>query len=795
MLRNYLLITFRSLVKNKMYIFINVLGMGIAIACCIVAYLNWDFNESFDEQHEKAASVYRIQFWREFQDQTTRHGIAPMPLGNIIRENFGEVDAVVRIIPEWTTIRMGDELFSTRMQYADSSFFDVFTVPLKYGAYVDFKNKSNVFISDEVARKYFNREDIVGMQITQLINDKPREFTVGGVFKKFPKNSSFNFDIIALWDNYWDTNTDPDQSETSWSRWNTTFLYVKDPSRISLIADRLKQYVEPQNKALEDFKVREYYLENFVGNAKRSRLTPDLYDNWLRGGMPPAAVVGPGVMAILLLLLACFNFTNTSIAVSSRRLKEIGIRKVLGGVRSNLIFQFMGENLLLCFFAMVVGLVLAELLVPAYDSLWPWIDLNLDYSENAGMLMFLFALLFITAIIAGSYPSFYITSFEPVGILKGKMKIGGTNWFTRMLLCLQFVISLIGIVMGLAFYENANYQKNYDLGYATTGVISVWINGENDFNTYRDALSSNKDIELIAGTRHHVANWWDDGPVTYKDIVREVDIMYTGDDYAKAMDMKFIAGRNFQKDSETDRKESVIVSEKFVRDFGWADDAVGRRLVWKDSVQLYVIGVVKDIYSRALWAPIRPTMIRYVSPNEYKQMVVKTSPENMASVNEFMEDKWKEVFPNGVYSGQFIDQNLQETHDVNNNVLKMFLFMGVVAALMSVTGLFTLVSLNIIRKMKEIGVRKVLGASLINITSVINVEFAIILGVAGVAGSLGGYLMTDMLMSSIWTYYMKMNFIIIGLSVLVMFIMAALTVGFKTVSTASMNPVNTLRDE
>lgn len=795
MIRNYFLITLRSLMKNKTYIFINVFGMGIAIACCIVAYLNWDFNEKFDAQHEHAASIYRVQFWREFQGQTTRHGTAPMPMGNIIKQNFADVDKVVRLIHRWGTIRVGDELFSTRIQYADSGFFEVFTVPLKQGTYADYKNKSNVFINDEVARKYFGREDVVGERITQIIENKPKEFIVGGVFQKFPSNSSFDFEIITLWDNYGDVSVHTEQTETNWSRWNTTFLYIKDPSRVTAVSQALSQFIEPQNKASEDFKVSEYYLENFVGNAKRARIGIPLYDNWLKSGMPHSAVVGPSIMAILLLLLACFNFTNTSIAVSSRRLKEIGIRKVLGGLRRNLVFQFMGENLLLCALAMIVGVALAELLVPAYDSLWPWLDLDLNYSENAGILIFIFSLLVITAIIAGSYPSFYITSFEPVGILKGKLKIGGTNWFTRVLLCLQFIISLMGIVMGIGFIENAEYQKDYDLGYATSGVISVWVNSEGEYTTYRDALSSNKDIKFIGGTRHHVANWWDEGPIKYNDIVREVDILNVGEDYLQAMDIKFINGRNFKKDSETDRVESVIVSEKFVQDFGWTDDPVGKRLVWKDTVQLYVIGIVKDIYSRALWAPIRPTMIRCISPAEYRQVIVSTTPDKVASINDFMKEKWKEVFPNGVYSSEFIEEELQETHSINNNVIKMFLFMGIVAAIMSVTGLYTLVSLNILKKMKEIGVRKVLGASLSNITGVINLEFAIILTAAGAVGSLGGYLLTDMLMSSIWSYYLKMNFVIIGLSLLIMFVMAALTVGFKTVTTASMNPVHTLRDE
>ncbi|MBK7651213.1 MAG: ABC transporter permease [Flammeovirgaceae bacterium] len=221
--------------------------------------------------------------------------------------------------------------------------------------------------------------------------------------------------------------------------------------------------------------------------------------------------------------------------------------------------------------------------------------------------------------------------------MKGKAKFGGTNWFTRILLGGQFVISLLSIIMGVAFYNNGEYQKDYDLGFATKGIISVWVNNEGGFNTYRDALSTNKEIELIAGTRHHIANGWYNDPVRYESVEREVDIFDIGDNYFEAMDMELVAGRNFQRNSETDRKESVLVTEELVKQFGWTDNPIGKRLVWMDTVQLYVVGVIKNIYARALFNPIQPLMVRYTTPEKYQQLVVKVEPRKLSSVNEFME--------------------------------------------------------------------------------------------------------------------------------------------------------------
>jgi ABC-type antimicrobial peptide transport system permease subunit len=801
MIKNYLLITFRNLMKNKLFILINVFGMGLAIACCITAYLNWGYSTNWDKVHDKAENVYRVQFWREFQGKRDRFGITPMPLGSYIKQNSREVNKTVRYMSSYCDMRIGDEVFGDQMAYADSSFFDLFTFPLKHGVYSNFFDKGKVFVSDEMAKKYFNKEDVVGQSLTQIVLGadgvrRPKEFEIGGVFKKPPQNNSFGFDVITLFDNFWEVNLDKDLSETSWKKWaHVLFLKIDDPAQVALVTKQLQQYVEPQNKVREDFKIKEYYLENFVGSMQRNRANPRLDSDYLGGGIPDEAVTVPAIMAGLLLLLACFNFTNTSIAISGKRLKEIGIRKVMGGMRQQLIIQFLGENLILCFFGMLVGLLMAEWMVPAYDNMWTWLELKLSYTEHAGFLLFLVGLLLITALIAGSYPAFYITSFEPVSILKGKAKFGGTNWFTRILLGGQFVISLLAIIMGVAFYQNGEYQKNYDLGYATHGVISAWVNNQGSFNTYRDALASNKDIRLIAGTRHHVANSRYNDPVKYESIEREVDIMDIGDNYLEVMDMTLLSGRKFQKDSETDRKESILVTEEFVKQYGWKDNPIGKRVVWMDTVQLYVVGVVKNVYTQALWGPIQPLMLRYANKDKYQQLLVKTEPTKMASVNEYMEKKWKEVFPNTLYSGQWIDQELQETNEINSNVSVMFAFLGFFAALMTGIGLFTLVSLNIEKKMKEIGVRKVLGASVANISGVINFEFMVNLGIATVLGGTAGYFAADLLMDSIWEYYMKLNVFTLMLSVSVMIVVAVAAVGYKTISTAMLNPTKTLRDE
>ncbi|MBY0435403.1 MAG: ABC transporter permease [Cyclobacteriaceae bacterium] len=791
MLRNYFLVTLRSLSKKKLFVFINIIGMGLAVALSIVAYLNWDFRNRWDSDQRNAENIYRIQFAHDNEGQEDHYAKTPLPLSENIKTNISDVQVTARIIIDYTHLRVNEEVFSPYIFYADSSFFEMFDLALTHGDINSFKDKSKIFISDELALRYFNTEDVVGKPITQINNRIPKEFEIGGVFKKRPYNSSFRFDVITRWENQWDTYADHTPQDSDWKKSASTFVLIKDSQRVSVVAEQLQRYVEDQNKARPDLKAKKYYLQRFAG-IQDAR---DLKDDDLWWGAPKAVVIIPAIMSALLLLLACFNFTNTSIALSSQRLKEISIRKVMGGLRKQLVVQFLGENLLLCLLGFAAGLFIAELLVPAYDSLWWWLDLDLSYTQNKGIFIFLFGLLLFTGLLAGSYPAFYITSFEPISILKGKTKFGGASWLTKTLLAGQFSISLVTIIFAIAFFHNAHYQQDFDLGFSKTGVISISVENESAFTIYRDALSGNEDIVKIAGTKDHIANSFYTGTVKYESMEKQVDIMDVGDDYLSALDIKILTGRGFSKDSQTDLTESVIITEEFIKRFGWTDNPIGKRVVWQDTAQFFVIGVTKDLYARSLFSPIEPMMIRYILPHQYTQLVASTAPGKMQSVDAFMKQKWQKLFPNLNYESQFIDNQMSDTNTTNKNVIIIFGFIGFFAGLLSFTGLFTLVSLTILKRTSEIGIRKILGASVLGLVHEISFEFVVVLGVASLLGGVIGYSMVDFSMDAAWEYYEKVGISTIITSIGAMLLLAALTTGFKTINAARMNPVKNLRTE
>lgn len=790
MLKNFFLITVRNLMKNKVFIFINVFGMGIAIACCIVAYFNWEFNDRFDTHHKNAPTVYRVGSIREFEGQRELFGHVPVPLGAAIKQNIPDVEKTVRMSWSWSDFKVEDNVFRAELSYVDPDFFNVFSFEFVNGDPAGLKDKSKVFLSEELALKLFGSVEVTGKSLTQVNGPLLKEFEVGGVFKRQPANSSFDRQSYTHYDNYYDDAKDV--TETDWKTRNTLFVKIDDPARVMSVHKQLQAYLENNNKVREDFIIREFVLDPFVGMARRDEIN----DTWsmTHSSSPNAAVVSPIIMAVLVLLIACFNMTNTAIAISSRRLKEIGIRKVMGSVRIQIIFQFIGETLFVCFLALIVGLFLGEVLLTSWNALWENMKLTSHYFDTPGFLIFLVSVLLFTGLVAGSYPAFYISHFEPVSILKGKLRFGGTNNFTRTLLVLQYSFSLIAIIFAIAFYQNSKFQRDFDLGFDNKGVILAYVSGKSEFDTYRHAIEQNKDILGIAGSAHSIFSSRYNDPVKHESKQFEVDIIDVGDEYIKTMGLHLVEGRDFQKDSETDRKESVIITEKLARDFGW-DKPIGKELIWMDTVRLFVVGVVKDVYTQGLWREMDPMMIRYTSPEKYSHVIVNVPMNKIVEVNKFMEKEWKQIFPNRLYNGRFLNEVMVEATTVNDNIVKTFVFLGIVALLLSATGLYTLVSLNIIRKTKEIGVRKVMGASIANITRIINTEFVIMLIISSVLGSAASFYFVELLMDSIWDYYQPASTFTVIISVSVLFLISGLAVGYKIFSAASVNPVNSLRVE
>jgi putative ABC transport system permease protein len=586
MIKNFLLITLRGMMKNKLFVIINVFGMGIAIACCVVAFLAYEHDATFNRVHTNRSSIYRVSAMREFDGVVTRFGYASVPLGDIIDKTFQDVDGSARYIRSWSDLKRGDDLFSVNLNYTDPDFFQMFSWEFIKGNNAGLKDKTSVIISEVMAVRLFGSpDDAYGKTITQIHGVGEKEFKITGIFRDAPANSSFyrrEGCAYTTFENYRDVH--PGFREDDWRQECSLFIQVTDPSRVDAVRKQLQSYLGNHNHVRKDFQLRAFALDPFTSMADRDRAEGVQTHTW--DAPPLSAIMGSIVMAILLLLIACFNLTNTAIAISSRRLKEIGIRKVMGSMRVQLIGQFIGETTFICFLAMMIGIGITDLLIEGWNIVTGNnIYLTSSYFSNPSVLVFLAVVLLFTGVVAGSYPAFYISKFQPVTILKGKLKFGGTNNFTRILLGLQFAFSLIAIVNAIGFFQNAQFQKNYDLGFDIRGSVTATLDDPRAFDTYRNALQENPGILSIAGARNGILSSPGHEPVRSGSQEVEVDIIEVGENYVHTMDLDIVHGRDFITDSETDRQASVLITQNMASLFGW-DDALGKEIIWRDSVRL-----------------------------------------------------------------------------------------------------------------------------------------------------------------------------------------------------------------
>jgi ABC-type antimicrobial peptide transport system permease subunit len=554
----------------------------------------------------------------------------------------------------------------------------------------------------------------------------------------------------------------------------------------------LKRYLPIQNKAREDFRINRFTLVPLkeVGTNTRKILSSGLFPS-----PPPAALIAPPLMALFILLIACFNFANTSRATFSNRLKEIGLRKTFGGQRKQLVTQFMFETFIICFMAILMSLAFAEFLVPAYSNLWAFMSIKITFSRHAFFWVFLLLLMLLTGFISGVYPAFYVSSFSPIAVLKGDSIFKGSSKLSIVLLTLQFTFSVMALVMGIVFVMNAEYQKTLDLGYDRDKLIVVPIAPEY-FTSFRNEVLSNPKIISAEGTQNHIGFGGYRRPIKDEEKQLEVDVLDIGPTYAQTMGLRLVAGRLFDESrSAADRtNSSIVINQKLVKDFGWKE-AVGQTITLYDTTTLTVIGVVMDFYLNGLWREIEPAILR-LSPNEqYGVLVVRANPEDLPDVLGYLDLEWKKRTKNFYFTGSLQEDTMQEEKDINGSIMKGNIFLAITATLLSLIGMYNLVSLDIIKRTKEIGIRKIHGAPISLIMFLASKKFLMILIVSSLIGCAGGYYMSIMLLDSIWDYFVAIKFGMLIFVTTIMFVATILTIIFKIVRASMKNPVVSLRYE
>lgn len=787
MLNNYRKVAFRNFYKNKTYVSINVLSMSIGLACCIVAYLNYQHNVTFDEQHEQIDSIYRINYSQQDNTRLRNYGVVPTPISEYSKD-LVYVENVSQYIEWHGNVVVDDNYFDVSMGYVTSNFLDVFTFPLLSGYKNALNTRSSVIISSNLAIRLFGNEDVIGESLIHIHQGKELIFTIEGVLNKIPSNSSIQIDALTNIENFPD-----DDVLGEWQKYSTTFLSISNPSHITSIEKQIQNFAL-KNAPILDNQVKEnYYLDPLKGMASRAEENNVIGP--LEVSFPWAMELVPVIISALILLIACMTFTNTSIASASSRLKEIGIRKVMGGQKSQVTFQFLTESIFVCLMAIVIAIPISRYLAKEFNQLLPFLDIELLLSNNIGFFLFLFGLLLIAGIISGGYPALYLSKFQPSIILKGNLKYKSVGRLTKVLLTSQFAFSMLTITASIFFIRNAQYQNNIDLGFDTEKTIVVRFGDRNEaYSPLFNALKMNPRIQKLSGSVDHVGRRYHTATVKHEGEEFAIVGLDVGPNYLETVDLELIRGRDFDEKRSSDFRESIIVNEKLVLSRGW-EDPIGKELIYEDSLSYSVIGVVKDFYFDAFNSPVQPLWIRMKNPSEYNYLIAQTSTTLVPSVIEEIKLTWRELFNDDIRDIRPGEYARNEAQLINSIILKIMIFMGSIAAIMSMVGFYSLVSLNLFSKMKEIGVRKVLGSSTLSVARVVNKEYIFILLVGISSGSIASYFIIPQLMNSIWATYATSTIGTTFISIIAMLLTCILTVSIRVLRAAGKSPVLLLKDE
>jgi putative ABC transport system permease protein len=807
MIRNYLKIAFRNLIKHKAYSAINITGLAIGIVCCMIILLYIGHELSYDKFHKNADQIYRIATKIEFEGRIHEITQSPAPMAPALIQDFPEVLNAVRIYRVFwhrNFLRYKDKLFyEDCFFYADPSFFEIFTFPLIQGnSETALKEPNSLVLTEKAARKYFGEDNPLEKILT--LNNK-EDYKVTGVLKNIPQNSHFKFDFLA--------SLSPEIVNASWS-WQAnnykTYILLRKGDSSQELEKKLpsfgEKYLAGEIESLDPEYQKEikriqpvftYYLQPLTGIHFHSHLLDEFEAN-----SDITNIYIFSFLAFLILLIACVNFMNLSTARSTVRAKEVGLRKVIGARRSQLIKQFLGESLIVTTLAALISIVLLEVFLPYFNNI-AGTQIKFAFIHNPSALFMIFGIVFCVGLISGSYPAFFISSFIPIKVLKGTLASGRKGLsFRNIFVVFQFAAS-IGMIFGfLIVCEQLNFIRNRKLGFNKDNMVVVSLPDRESRQKYEvlknEFLKNPQVIHASASSYVPGGERISNNPFIPEGFRRDQALgcqtLKVDHDFIETYGIELAEGRDFSKNIALDRIEAFIVNEAFVRRLGWKT-AVGKGIDWDYSVDRkgMIVGVIKDFHFMSLHQKIEPIVL-HIYEKEFNYLSVLVRTQNISETITLLRSAWNNVRPNIPFEYYFLDDNFNNLYQSEQRLSRIFNYFSLFAIFVACLGLFGLASFHTERRTKEIGIRKVLGASVTNVTVMLSKEFTKWVLVANViAWPVAYYAMNRWLQN--FAYRINVNIWIFIFSALLVIGVALMTVSFQAVKAAIANPVEALKYE
>lgn len=772
MWKNYVKIAWRNLIKQKGATAISVFGLACGVGCCLVAYLFMEQIWFKGMLQPNKNEIHQLTYTVEQEEGIVRYGTVADPILEMLPEEFPQIKAQTQVKTGFPILVHQMESFHQRAMFVHPDFMDMFSYKMEYGHPFALSQPEQVILTKDLSEKLFGDTNPMDQEIALVINNKEKLYKVGGVTEKIGDMELFNFDLLVNIESTKDKDN-PASLKDTWDTESWTFIHLEegiDPGQLQIGLDEIKRR---QNEINPERPYRSLDLVAYTDLVKRSEE--------IENGVVSFLAIGPQILlwviGLFVLILAVFNYINISILMASRRLKEIGVRKVIGSRRAQLISQFLSENLLVCLFSIVLGCLFAAIIIlPGFNQIADK-RLTLDLFNDPYIWLFLVGLTVFITLASGWYPAAFVSSFKPVSLLKENQQYGSKSWLTSVLLTFQFTLAIISMVAGIAFLQTNYVNATRDWGYDNEDKIIVNVPEAKEYFNFKDKLQALATVEQISGSQNYVGNWQQKKELIFKDQTYSIDYLQAEGNYPEILGLKLKQGRFLDPDRVSDQEQAILVNEKFIQKLGLTFPTQDSFVI--DSVNYQIVGVVEDFHSFAFEAPIGPLVIQSGRDSLFNYLTLKMSPGTATSSMDQVKAIWRQFFPRSLFEGKLqtevFDQSFRDVRGVQNVIL----FGAILSVLLSAMGLFGLVSLNMNSRIKDYCVRKIFGASIEHLSQKLFKRYLISWVIASVCGGSIAFLAVKNFLDSFFAYHSGVGFIPLGSGFGVLLAVIGLTVGLQ----------------
>jgi putative ABC transport system permease protein len=810
MFKNYIKTAVRSLYKNKGFTAINILGLALGLATCLLIVFYVVDELSYDRYNTKADRIYRVNEDLKLGENNLQYAVAMAPLAKTLKAEYPYVEDATRIKSAGTThVKKGNgNIVENKVGFVDANIFNVFTLPMISGdPKTALLEPNTVVITESTAKKYFNTTNAVDKTI--VFNDK-ENFKVTGVIKDLPKQSHFNFDFFVSLESF------PDSHSNAWLRSDyNTYVLLKDAKDHNKLAASfpafLQKFTGAQMQSELGLNIAQFEKGGSHFRLNLTALTDIHLTSSRIGELGPNSTTQYvyifSAIAIFILLIACVNFMNLSTARSSNRAREVGVRKVLGSSRKHLIFQFLAESILITLVATLIAILAATILLPLFNQL-SGKEIVLTVDTFKWLVPALLAIVLVIGSLAGSYPAFFLSAFQPIDVLKGKLSAGFKGGGLRsFLVVFQFFVSILLIIGTLVIHNQLNFIQTKNLGYNRNQVLVVKNSEElkQQANVFKQELAELPGVKEATMTGFLPTNGWRHTNIYYKDATYDQkkslfpQSWQIDADYIPTMDMKIAAGRNFSKEMQTD-SSAIIINEAAAKFLGFADPVGktiyqslgGNRKGGPNVKECHIVGVVKDFHFNSLREKIEPIVLTY--GQNAGALAIRVSTANITALMAQVKDKWNSLSPGVQIDYSFMDQDFDASYRSEQRIGTIFIIFTSLAIIIACLGLFGLAAYAAEQRTKEIGIRKVLGADVSVIVGMLSKDFIKLVCIAIILASpIAWFVMTKWLQD--FAYRITIQWWVIAVAGVGALVIAFVTISFQSVKAALANPVDSLKNE